>query len=150
MKERIRSDRGSLRRILTDLIAAHQDELRAAAQLRAHAERVPYPQDGRILRELADIEERHAQAFSEQITALGGAPGVVSTPVYEGSNHWDRLARDSRIADDKRRRYLEQAIRWRPEYPRAAELFWRIAAEETAHRRVLKDLTSKADSLAGN
>jgi len=58
MKEWVRPDRSGPGRILIDLIAAHQDELRAAAQLRAHAEHVPYPQAGHILRELAAVEER--------------------------------------------------------------------------------------------
>jgi len=150
MKEWIGGERRGPRHILSDLVAAYEDELRAAAQLRAHAERVPYPQAAATLRQLAEVEHRHAQALSEQISARGGSPNVVQPTIYEGLNHWDRMAQDYHLADDKRRRYLVQAIHWHREYPKEAELLSRIAAEDTANRRLLEDLVSKADSLARN
>ena len=148
MKEWLRSDQRGSGDILSDLIAAHRDELRAAAQLRAHAERVPYPQAAVTLRQIAAAEDRHAQALSEQIRVLGGSPQGVVPTIYEGLNHWERMAEDFRTANNKRRRYLEQAVHWDIEYPREAELLSRIAAEESANRRLLEDLASKADSLA--
>ena len=141
-------DPESPRQILGDLIAAYQDELRAATQLRAHAERAPYAQAAAILRQLADAEDSHAQVLSEQIRTLGGSPHRAVPAIYEGLNHWDRMAEDFRLADEKRRRYLEQALHWDVEYPKEAELLSKIAAEETANRWLLEELTSRADSLA--
>jgi rubrerythrin len=148
LKEWLQGGQRGRHGILSDLIAAYEDELRAAAQLRAHAERVPYPQAAAALRQLADAEDRHAQALSEQIRVLGGSLRSVVPTIYEGLSHWERMAEDFRMADNKRRRYLQQAVHWEVEYPREAELLTRIAAEESANRRLLEDLASKADSLA--
>ena len=148
MKEWLQGKQRDRRDILSDLIAAHQDELRAAIQLRAHAQRVPYPQAAAILQQLAEAADRHAQALSEQIGQLGSSTEALVPTIYRGVNHWDRMAEDFRVADAKRRRYLELSFHWELEYPIEAKLLSKIAAEEAANRRLFEELTSKADSLA--
>lgn len=144
----LRGDQRAPRHVLGDLISAYRDEVQASAQLRAHAERVPYPQAATALRRLADIEDRHAQMLREQIAALGGSAPEVVPAISQGRNHWERIAADYQKADEKRRRYLEQAIHWDIDYPDVAALLSRIAAEETANRRLLEELVIRADSLA--
>jgi rubrerythrin len=148
VREWLRGDRRPPRDILNDLLAAYEGELQAARQLRSHAERVPYAQAALALRELAEKEDRHAEALSDQIRLLGGALPAVEPAIYEGRNHWDRMAANFQQADEKRRRYLEQSIHWDIQYPREAALLSTIAAEEAVNRRALEELVARADSLA--
>jgi hypothetical protein len=150
VREWFRGDRRSPRDMLTDLTANYVAEIEAAANLRAHAERVPYPQAASTLRELARTADRHADRLRKHITLLGGTIPAVSPSLYEGLNHWDRMAMSFRKADEKRRRYLEQSIHWDIEYPRQAKLLAELANEESANRHLIEELASRADSLAND
>lgn len=130
------------------MTANYEAELQAAVDLRAHARRVPYPQAATRLEELATAADQHADRLRKHIALLGGtAPVFVPTP-YQGLNHWDRMATSFKKADEKRRRYLEQSIHWDIEYPRQARLLGDLASDETENRRIIEELTSRADSLA--
>jgi rubrerythrin len=148
LKDWLRGDRSAPRNILGDLIADYRTEIQAAAQLRVHAEQVPYPQAAATLHRMAEAADRHARLLREQIATLGGSAPEVSPAIYEGMNHWDRMAANLRTADERRRRYLEQAIRWDIEYPEVTEVLSGIAADETVNRRRLEELVTRADSLA--
>lgn len=144
----LRGDAQAPRHILNDLISDYRDEVAAAAQLRSHAEHVPYPQAASKMRQLADAEDGHARLLREEIDTLGGTVPEIVPAISQGLNHWERVAADYQRADEKRRRYLEQSIHWDIDYPRVAALLARIAAEETANRRILEELVIRADSLA--
>jgi rubrerythrin len=148
VKEWLRGDRRAPRDVLADLAAGYRSEVEAAAQLRAHAERVPYPQAASVLGRLAELEDRHAALLRRHIEALGGAVPTVTPELPAGPNHWARMADAFRRADEKRRRFLEQAIHWDIEYPEVAAVFGRIAREDGEHRRLLEELVTRADSLA--
>jgi rubrerythrin len=141
-------DRRAPRDVLTDLVADYLQEAAAAANLRAHAERVPYPQAADRLRRLAAVEDEHARRFRELIARLGGSVPDAAPEIHLGLNHWDRMAADHRRADEKRRRYIEQSIHWDIEYPEVAAFLSQIAAEESANRKILEELVVRADTLA--
>lgn len=148
VKDWLRGDRRAPRDVLADLAAGYRCEVEAAAQLRAHAERVPYPQAATTLRRLAELEDRHAALLRQQIEALGGSAPEVTPEIYGGLNHWDRMADAYRRADEKRRRFVEQAIHWDIAHPEVAGILERIAREETEYRRFLAELVTRADTLA--
>jgi rubrerythrin len=148
VREWLRGDRRGPRHVLADLSAGYLDELTAAANLRAHADRAPYPQAADALRHLAAAEDEHARRFGELIAALGGSVPTTTPEIHGGSNHWDRMAADFHHADRKRRRYLEQGIHWDIEYPEVAKFLSRLASEENATRKRLQELVVRADTLA--
>ena len=148
VREWLRGDRRGPRHVLADLTAGYLEETEAAANLRAHGERAPYPQAAEALQRLAAAEDEHARRFAELITRLGGAVPTATPEILSGANHWDRMAADFRRADQKRRRYLEQAMHWDIEYPAVAEFLSRLAAEETVNRKAIEELVVRADTLA--
>ncbi len=148
MKDWLRGDQRGPRGILGDLLGDYHDEVSAAAQLRAHADRVPYPQAATHLRQLALAEDRHAAELERHIATLGGRVPPVALEVRHGTNHWYRMTASLAAADEKRRRLIEQAVRWDGDYPAVAAALAHIAAEETVQRRTLEELVTRADSLA--
>lgn len=148
VREWLRGDRRPPRSILTDMTANYEAELQAAADIRSHVGRVPYPQAAVRLQELAAAADQHADRLRKHIALLGGTTPVFEPTPYEGLNHWDRMSTSFRKADEKRRRYLEQSIHWDIQYPRQARVLADLASDETANRRIIEELTSRADSLA--
>jgi hypothetical protein len=148
MADWLRGDQRGRRDILGDLLGDYHDEVTAAAQLRAHAACVPYPQAATYLRQLAEVEDRHAAELARQIATVGGRVTPVTPEVRHGTNHWYRMTASLAAADEKRRRLIEQAVRWDGDYPVVAAVLAHMAAEETAQRRLLEELVTRADSLA--
>jgi rubrerythrin len=144
----LRGDRRPPRHLLDELLADYRDEVGAAAQLRHHAERAPYPQASAVLRQIADHGDRHAALLRQQMVTLGGTVDEVAPEIQVGRNHWERVTADLLLADAQRRRYIDQSIHWDGEYPEVAAVLARIADDKRAHRRSLEDLIARADSLA--
>lgn len=133
---------------IEELVEDYVAETRMAAQLRAHADRAPYPRSAAALRSLAAVEDRHAAWLQAEIEARQARAEPWRGEVAGGRNHWERLRRDLEEADRKRKRYLEQAIAWDPGYPELAELAHRIEAEEARCRAVLEELMARSDPQA--
>ena len=73
---RLLGTEGAARDLLADLSEDYRAEAAQAALLRAHAERARYPQAASALRDLADIEDRHAEWLRTRLLALGGQPAA--------------------------------------------------------------------------
>ena len=141
---------GPTRRLVRDLAAAYQHERRMAAQLRVHAERVPYPNLATTLTGLADDEDAHATRLQDEITRRGGVANgaVVATATRPGRNYWERLTIDLEELRAKSKRYLELAQHWDLDDAAAAALFTDLAHEDAAMCRVLGDLIARSDPHA--
>jgi rubrerythrin len=141
---------GPERRIVRDLTAAYQHERRMAAQLRAHAERVPYPNLAATLTGLADEEDAHAARLQADIARRGGVANgaIVAETTRPGRNYWERLTIDLEELRAKSRRYLELAQHWDLDDAAAAALFTDLAHEDAAMCRMIADLIARSDPHA--
>ena len=87
---RLLGTEGAARDLLADLSEDYRAEAAQAALLRAHAERARYPQAASALRDLADIEDRHAEWLRTRLLALGGQPPAAGPAAAGGNNQWER------------------------------------------------------------
>ncbi len=141
-------DEGGEEDLLADLLADFREEVRLARQLRAHAEKTPYPWMGQALKDMAVRHEHHAQLLQEKILSLGGGVPEVQGEVKEGKNNWVRLTHDLQDCKALEKAYIEQAIRWDPDVPDVVQLLQALRAEISAEVAQLRDLTLRSDPLA--
>ena len=140
---------GPQRRILHDLTAAYHDEKRMARQLRADAERVPYPNLADALLGLAAEEDTHAARLQQQLERLGGATGEADVGMRRaGRNYWERLAITLEALRAKSKRYRELAQHWDLDDAVSGALFGELANEDAAMCRVVGDLIARSDPHA--
>src|SRR5262245_13743128 len=103
--------------LVGDLLEAYRGEAEHAARLRQHALHAHYPQVGDTLRQLADLEDRHAGWLRDRILALGGGVPPVAPLPPVARNQWERAVAARQEAQRKRRRTVELIARWDPEHP---------------------------------
>jgi hypothetical protein len=136
-------------RLIDDLTMAYHGETHLAAQLRAHAEAVPYPTLAGNLRQLAEAQEANANALRAEIERLGSPIRPADpAPPRSGRNYWERLTVDLDVMRAMSRRYIELAQSYDTEYPEAAALFTRLARDAGASGKVVRDLIARSDSHA--
>ena len=120
-----------------------------AAQLRAHAERVPYPNLATTLLELAAEEDAHATLLEQHLERVGGRlNGTPAIATRSGRNYWERLTIDLEMLRAKSKRYLELAQHWDVDDAAAAALLTELAHQDAAMCRVLADLIARSDPHA--
>src|SRR5207247_4595839 len=86
---RLLGTEGAARDLLADLSEDYRAEAAQAALLRAHAERARYPQAASALRDLADIEDRHAEWLRTRLRALGSQPPAAGPAGDGGEDQWE-------------------------------------------------------------
>ncbi|HKA28657.1 MAG TPA: hypothetical protein VKH82_04725 [Candidatus Binatia bacterium] len=134
--------------LVGDLLEAYRGEAEHAARLRQHALHAHYPQVGNTLRQLADLEDRHAGWLRDRILALGGGiPPVAPLPPV-ARNQWERAVAARQEAQRKRRRLVELSTRWDPEHPDDAALLQRIEHEDTKSLDAYEGLVMRSDPHA--
>ena len=99
---RLLGTEGAARDLLADLSEDYRAEAAQAALLRAHAERARYPQAASALRDLADIEDRHAEWLRTRLLASAASrrrPGRRRpAATTSGSARWPRCTPRRRSA----------------------------------------------------
>jgi len=137
-------------RLLPELLASYQEEVRLAQQLRAHADHAPHQAGAQGLRAAAEEQERLVSWLRDEIVAQGGEgnDNAGSISIKEGKNHWVRVVHDMQDNLALERRYNEQAIRYDPALPEVAALFRTLAREKGQISALLRDIASLADPHA--
>ena len=97
------------------------------------------------LRDLADIEDRHAEWLRTRLLALGGQPPAAGPAAPGGNNQWERAVAALHAAQAKRRRLVEQIAHWDPEEPEMAALLRRIEQEDQGQQPVYEALIMRSD-----
>jgi hypothetical protein len=134
--------------LVGDLLEAYRGEAEHAARLRQHALHAHYPQVGDTLRQLADLEDRHAGWLRDRILALGGGVPPVAPLPPVARNQWERAVAARQEAQRKRRRLVELSTRWDPEHPDDAALLRRIEREDTKALDAYEGLVMRSDPHA--
>jgi hypothetical protein len=134
--------------LVGDLLEAYRGEAEHAARLRQHALHAHYPQVGDTLRQLADLEDRHAGWLRDRILALGGGVPPVAPLPPVARNQWERAVAARQEAQRKRRRLVELSTRWDPEHPDDAALLQRIEHEDTKALDAYEGLVMRSDPHA--
>ena len=136
------------RDLLADLVEAYRSEATQAARLRQHAEHARYAQVATAMRDLAEIEDRHAGWLRDAILARnGGVPPVAPAPPV-ARNQWQRAVASRQEAQRKRRRLVELFARWDPDEPDAANLLRRIEREDGQTLSSYEELIMRSDPHA--
>lgn len=138
----------SPRDLVSDLLQDYRAEATQAAHLRQHAERARYPHVAARLRELAEMEDRHAEWLRDHILSLGGGIPPVAPDPLPGHNQWERAVAARKAAQDKRRRLIEHVTHWDPEEPAAARLLARIYDEDGEAFAGYDDIVIRSDPHA--
>jgi len=134
--------------LVGDLLEAYRAEAEHAARLRQHALHAHYPQVGDTLRQLADLEDRHAGWLRDRILALGGGVPPVAPLAPVARNQWERAVAARQEAQRKRRRLVELSTRWDPDHPDDAALLRRIEHEDTRALDAYEGLVMRSDPHA--
>jgi hypothetical protein len=134
--------------LVGDLLEAYRGEAEHAARLRQHALHAHYPQVGDTLRQLADLEDRHAGWLRDRILALGGGVPPVAPLPPVARNQWERAVAARQEAQRKRRRMVELIARWDPEHPDDVALLQRIEREDTTALDAYERLVMRSDPHA--
>jgi hypothetical protein len=136
------------RDLLADLVEAYRSEAAQAARLRQHAEHARYAQVATAMRDLAEIEDRHAGWLRDAILARnGGVPPVAPVPPV-ARNQWERAVASRLEAQRKRRRLVELFTRWDPDERNAADLLRRIEREDGQALSSYEQLVMRSDPHA--
>jgi hypothetical protein len=136
------------RDLLTDLVEAYRAEAEQAARLRQHAQHARYSQVATALRDLAEVEDRHAGWLRDAILARrGGVPPVAPAPPV-ARNQWERAVASRQEAQRKRRRLVELFGRWDPDEAEAADLLRRIEREDGEAMGAYEELIMRSDPHA--
>jgi len=136
------------RDLVTDLVEAYRAEAEQAARLRQHAEHARYAQVATTLRDLAEVEDRHAGWLRDAILARsGGVPPVAPAPPV-ARNQWERAVASRQEAQRKRRRLVELFARWDPDEAEAADLLRRIEREDGETMGAYEELIMRSDPHA--
>ncbi|MCC6850589.1 MAG: hypothetical protein IT294_19035 [Deltaproteobacteria bacterium] len=140
---------GPRARFAGELRAAFLDARRIAAQLRSHAERVPYPRIGPALIGLADRADAQAARIAAELRTLAGNadPADPASP-RDGRNHWERLSIDVADLETLKRRWVELALRWDVDFPAAAATLAELGRATAAMSAAVRDLLALADPHA--
>jgi hypothetical protein len=134
--------------LAADLITDYRAAAEQAALLRAHAERARYPQVAAQLRQLAEVEERHAAGLRERVLARGEAAPEVEPPHPVGRNQWERAVDVLHRARRKRMRLIEHIGRWDPEEPHVVEFLRQVEQEAQGAFPVYEGLVMRSDPQA--
>ena len=136
-------------RLLPELWASYQEEVRLAQQLRAHENQAPHQIGAQGLRAVAEEQERLVSWLHDQIIALGGqSSNNTSSIIKDGKNHWTRVVHDMQDNLALERHYSGQAIRYDPAFPQVAALFHTLAREKGRISALLRDIALRADPHA--
>ena len=136
------------RDLVADLVEAYRAEAEQAARLRQHAEHARYAQVATALRDLAEVEDRHAGWLRDAILARsGGVPPVAPAPPV-ARNQWERAVASRQEAQRKRRRLVELFARWDPDEAEAADLLRRIEREDSETMATYEELIMRSDPHA--
>ena len=136
------------RDLLAELLEDYRAEAAQAAHLRQHADLARYPQVAKLLRDLAEIEDRHAAMLRDRILGMGGGIPPVAPAPLAGRNQWERAVAARRAAQEKRRRLIEHVTHWDPEEPAAAKLLARIYDEDGTALSAYDDVVIRSDPHA--
>jgi hypothetical protein len=136
-------------RVADALEKTHDEILRIARQLDAHAELAPYPQVSTRLHEIRAAEEKSARAIADRMIALGRQPSThASGAVRGGQSCWARLVVDVEDYRSLLRQLSQLWVRWDDEHPEDAALVRRVLDESTISRDALNDLVARSDPHA--
>lgn len=143
-----RNGKGKLRRPADALTSGYRDLRRLTEQIKAHAERAPYPHVAARLRQMALEKERAVGALREKILGMGGDLEEPQAAPRSGKNHWERMVQDLEDQKSLEAFLLERAILLADDAPEIGDLLSRIVADQGAHRDILLDLVARADPQA--
>ncbi len=132
-----------------ELRGAYLDARRVAAQLRSHANQVPYPRLGAVLVTLAGRADAQAARVAAELRLLAGnADPTDPTSPRDGRNHWERLSIDLADLKQLERRWVELALRWDVAFPATAATLVELGRVTTAMSTTIRDLLARADPHA--
>lgn len=136
-------------RLADGLESAHDEIVRLARQLEAHAEVAPYPQVAERLRQLSDDEGRNAGFLAERLMRLGRQPSnAVRGELRTGRNSWERMVRDSEDYRGLLRHLSQLWVRWDDESIEDAAVIRTVLDAATRNRDAVNDLVARADPHA--
>jgi len=130
------------------LISGYRYLRRLTEQIKAHAERAPYPHVAERLRRIASEKQRAVGVLKERILAMGYDFEEPHTAPKSGKNHWERMVQDLKDQKSLEAFLLERATLLADDAPEIGDLLSRIAADQGAHRDILLDLVARADPQA--
>ena len=127
--------------------ANRQEEIDSAAQYRAMAENEPDEGVSKIYRELADVEDKHADFWETQLEARGIEPGP-RTPSWRARVlRWFALRFGARIILPT---VASREAAGQNDYAGQAETaHTRMPAQERSHARVLNAMMRRSEGVAG-
>jgi hypothetical protein len=138
-------------RLCGQLVDAWHEELRLALQLRAHSERVPYPELAARLLALADRADANAATLSAEVKRLGGTLQRRDLgPLRDGHNAWERLAADAEDARNLTERYGELARAWNVDFAESETMLDGLRHDAAAVTQALSDMGARADPHAAD
>jgi hypothetical protein len=127
------------------------EEMRLARQLRAHSERVPYPDLAARLLALADRADARAAALGVEVKRLAGTLQRRELgPLRDGRNAWERLAVDAEDSRNLTERYGELLREWDVDFPDAAAAFEALRRDAADVTQALSDMGARADPHAAD
>jgi hypothetical protein len=130
------------------LTSGYRDLRRLTEQIKAHAERAPYPHVAARLRQIASEKQRASGVLKEKILAMGYDFEEPHAAPRSGKNHWQRMVQDLEDQKSLEAFLLEHATLLADDAPEIGDLLSRIAADQGAHRDILLDLVARADPQA--
>ncbi len=130
------------------LVTGYRHLRRLTEQIKAHAERAPYPHVAARLRQMAAEKQRATEVLKEKILAMGCDFEEPHTTPKSGKNHWERMVQDLEDQKSLEAFLLERATLLADDAPEIGDLLSRIAAGQGAHRDILLDLVARADPQA--
>lgn len=130
------------------LKAGYHDLRRLAEQIRAHAERAPYPHMAGRLRQIALEKQKSAIVLKEKSLGLGCELEEHSPIIKSGKNHWERMAQDLEDHKALENSFLEQAVRLAEKTPEISALLREVVGAQRPHKEALLDLVARADPQA--
>ena len=143
-----KNGKDKLRRPADALTSGYRDLRRLTEQIKAHAERAPYPHVAERLRRIASEKQRAVGVLKERILAMGYDFEEPHTAPKSGKNHWERMVQDLKDQKSLEAFLLERATLLADDAPEIGDLLSRIAADQGAHRDILLDLVARADPQA--
>ena len=130
------------------LISGYRYLRRLTEQIKAHAERAPYPHVAERLRRIASEKQRAVGVLKEKILAMGYDFEEPHAAPKSGKNHWERMVQDLEDQKSLEAFLLERATLLADDAPEIGDLLSRIVADQGAHRDILLDLVARADPQA--
>ncbi len=131
-------------KLIEALREGYDHEVRDAARLVQHAERMYYPQFGQRLRQIAAEEQSHIRWLRDIILALGGSIPPVSLPQETEANNWGSLLLDLEKAKQSCREILAAMQAATHADAEIVVGLRRIYEEEAVHREEIRDMMIKS------